>query len=188
MEHVDPTIFRLAIFVLAIFVGYYVVWSVTPALHTPLMAVTNAISSVIVVGGLIAAAAFSGELGRRALEGENLSRVEGPVRIEDLMHGRVQLQFSRGKEQRQIGALFKADTVLAGDDAADGNRSFEHLMRNRLRAAALVGITRIVHDQRMQVAVAGVEDVADLHPVLDAQLLAESHHLGQPRARYRRGA
>ena len=57
MEHVDPTIFRLAIFVLAIFVGYYVVWSVTPALHTPLMAVTNAISSVIIVGGLIAAAA-----------------------------------------------------------------------------------------------------------------------------------
>jgi NAD(P) transhydrogenase subunit alpha len=54
---VDPTVFRLAIFVLAIFVGYYVVWSVTPALHTPLMAVTNAISSVIVVGALIAAAA-----------------------------------------------------------------------------------------------------------------------------------
>ena len=57
MEAVDPTIFRLAIFVLAIFVGYYVVWSVTPALHTPLMAVTNAISSVIIVGALIAAAA-----------------------------------------------------------------------------------------------------------------------------------
>ena len=57
MEHVDPTIFRLAIFVLAIFVGYYVVWSVTPALHTPLMAVTNAISSVIVVGALVASAA-----------------------------------------------------------------------------------------------------------------------------------
>ena len=51
----DPFIFRLAIFVLAIFVGYYVVWSVTPALHTPLMSVTNAISSVIIVGGLIAA-------------------------------------------------------------------------------------------------------------------------------------
>ena len=60
METVDPTVFRLAIFVLAIFVGYYVVWSVTPALHTPLMAVTNAISSVIVVGALIAAAAHSG--------------------------------------------------------------------------------------------------------------------------------
>ncbi|MDO1559378.1 NAD(P) transhydrogenase subunit alpha [Brevundimonas sp. 2R-24] len=57
MEHVDPTVFRLAIFVLAIFVGYYVVWSVTPALHTPLMAVTNAISSVIIVGALLAAAA-----------------------------------------------------------------------------------------------------------------------------------
>jgi NAD(P) transhydrogenase subunit alpha len=51
---VDPFVFRFAIFVLAIFVGYYVVWSVTPALHTPLMAVTNAISSVIVVGALLA--------------------------------------------------------------------------------------------------------------------------------------
>ena len=50
-------IYHLAIFVLAIFVGYYVVWSVTPALHTPLMAVTNAISSVIIVGALVAAAA-----------------------------------------------------------------------------------------------------------------------------------
>src|SRR3954453_19628803 len=51
---IDPTVFRLAIFVLAIFVGYYVVWSVTPALQTPLMSVTNAISSVIVVGALLA--------------------------------------------------------------------------------------------------------------------------------------
>jgi len=57
MQAVDPTVFRLAIFVLAIFVGYYVVWSVTPALHTPLMAVTNAISSVIIVGALLAASA-----------------------------------------------------------------------------------------------------------------------------------
>jgi H+-translocating NAD(P) transhydrogenase subunit alpha len=61
VEAVDPLIFRLAIFVLAIFVGYYVVWSVTPALHTPLMSVTNAISSVIIVGALIAAAAGSGQ-------------------------------------------------------------------------------------------------------------------------------
>ena len=52
---IDPTVFRLAIFVLAIFVGYYVVWSVTPALHTPLMSVTNAISSVIIVGAILAA-------------------------------------------------------------------------------------------------------------------------------------
>ena len=51
---VDPFVFRLTIFVLAIFVGYFVVWSVTPALHTPLMSVTNAISSVIVVGALLA--------------------------------------------------------------------------------------------------------------------------------------
>ena len=52
---IDPLIFHLSIFVLAIFVGYYVVWSVTPALHTPLMSVTNAISSVIIAGALIAA-------------------------------------------------------------------------------------------------------------------------------------
>ena len=51
---IDPFVFRLSIFVLAIFVGYYVVWSVTPALHTPLMSVTNAISSVIIVGALLA--------------------------------------------------------------------------------------------------------------------------------------
>jgi len=50
----------LSIFVMACFVGYYVVWSVTPALHTPLMAVTNAISSVIIVGALVAAAARGG--------------------------------------------------------------------------------------------------------------------------------
>ena len=56
MEAIDPFVFRLSIFVLAIFVGYFVVWGVTPALHTPLMSVTNAISSVIVVGALIAVA------------------------------------------------------------------------------------------------------------------------------------
>jgi H+-translocating NAD(P) transhydrogenase subunit alpha len=53
-DAVNPFVFRLSIFVLAVFVGYYVVWSVTPALHTPLMSVTNAISSVIVVGALLA--------------------------------------------------------------------------------------------------------------------------------------
>ncbi len=51
---IDPFIFRLSIFILSIFVGYYVVWSVTPSLHTPLMSVTNAISSVIIVGAIIA--------------------------------------------------------------------------------------------------------------------------------------
>ncbi len=58
---VSPVIFQFAVFVMAIFVGYYVVWSVTPALHTPLMAVTNAISSVIIVGALVAvSSAMSG--------------------------------------------------------------------------------------------------------------------------------
>ena len=58
---IDPFIFRLSIFILSIFVGYYVVWSVTPSLHTPLMSVTNAISSVIIVGAIIAALAGSAE-------------------------------------------------------------------------------------------------------------------------------
>ena len=71
-EIVDPFVFRLSIFVLAVFVGYYVVWSVTPALHTPLMSVTNAISSVIVVGALLAVGVAlvsndSGPLWARAL-------------------------------------------------------------------------------------------------------------------------
>ena len=76
MEHaaqaIDPFVFRFSIFVLAVFVGYYVVWSVTPALHTPLMSVTNAISSVIVVGALLAVgvalvAADSGPIWARVL-------------------------------------------------------------------------------------------------------------------------
>tara|TARA_B100000029_G_scaffold509999_1_gene600487 strand:- start:396 stop:698 length:303 start_codon:yes stop_codon:yes gene_type:complete len=58
---IDPFIFRLSIFILSIFIGYYVVWSVTPSLHTPLMSVTNAISSVIIVGAIIAALANSSE-------------------------------------------------------------------------------------------------------------------------------
>src|SRR5437879_3594935 len=69
---IDPFVFRFSIFVLAVFVGYYVVWSVTPALHTPLMSVTNAISSVIVVGALLAVGVelvryFWGELWARVL-------------------------------------------------------------------------------------------------------------------------
>lgn len=71
---VDPFIFRLSIFVLAIFVGYYVVWSVTPALHTPLMSVTNAISSVIVVGALLAVAV---EASGGLFEGAGVSKVFG---------------------------------------------------------------------------------------------------------------
>ena len=62
MELEDPFIFRLAIFILSIFVGYYVVWSVTPSLHTPLMSVTNAISSVIIVGAILAASNLSSDV------------------------------------------------------------------------------------------------------------------------------
>ena len=64
---VDHTVINLTVFVLAIFVGYHVVWNVTPALHTPLMSVTNAISSVIVVGAILASG--SGETGVGSLLG-----------------------------------------------------------------------------------------------------------------------
>ena len=60
---IDPFIFRLSIFVLSIFIGYYVVWSVTPSLHTPLMSVTNAISSVIIVGAIVATSSLSSDVG-----------------------------------------------------------------------------------------------------------------------------
>ena len=58
---VDPLIFRFSIFVLSIFIGYYVVWNVTPSLHTPLMSVTNAISSVIIVGAIVAASGLTSQ-------------------------------------------------------------------------------------------------------------------------------
>jgi NAD(P) transhydrogenase subunit alpha len=60
---VDPTVINLVVFVLAIFVGYHVIWNVTPALHTPLMSLTNAISSVILVGAILAAGASALDLG-----------------------------------------------------------------------------------------------------------------------------
>ena len=72
---IDPFIFRLSIFVLSIFVGYYVVWSVTPSLHTPLMSVTNAISSVIIVGAIIAVSDLSSEVSL------NLSNTLGLIAI-----------------------------------------------------------------------------------------------------------
>ncbi|MCW5655446.1 NAD(P) transhydrogenase subunit alpha [Hydrogenophaga sp.] len=64
MEAVSPTILNLIIFVLAIYVGYHVVWNVTPALHTPLMAVTNAISAIVIVGAMLAAALTETNLGK----------------------------------------------------------------------------------------------------------------------------
>src|SRR6201998_3321361 len=64
MDVVSPTIINLIIFVLAIYVGYHVVWNVTPALHTPLMAVTNAISAIVIVGAMLAAALTEGPLAK----------------------------------------------------------------------------------------------------------------------------
>ena len=64
MDAVSPTLLNLVIFVLAIYVGYYVVWTVTPALHTPLMAVTNAISAIVIVGAMLAAALTETTLGK----------------------------------------------------------------------------------------------------------------------------
>ncbi|GAB2901402.1 NAD(P) transhydrogenase subunit alpha [Paralcaligenes sp. KSB-10] len=64
MEAVNPTLINFIIFVLAIYVGYHVVWNVTPALHTPLMAVTNAISAIVIVGAMLAAALTEGGLAR----------------------------------------------------------------------------------------------------------------------------
>jgi NAD(P) transhydrogenase subunit alpha len=64
MDIISPTITNLIIFVLAIYVGYHVVWTVTPALHTPLMAVTNAISAIVIVGAMLAAAGTETPLGK----------------------------------------------------------------------------------------------------------------------------
>ena len=64
MESISPTVVNLIIFVLAIYVGYHVVWNVTPALHTPLMAVTNAVSAIVIVGAMLAAALTETPLGR----------------------------------------------------------------------------------------------------------------------------
>ncbi len=64
MEAISPTLINLIIFVLAVYVGYHVVWNVTPALHTPLMAVTNAISAIVIVGAMLAAALTEGSLAR----------------------------------------------------------------------------------------------------------------------------
>ena len=66
MEVISHTIINLTIFVLAIYVGYHVVWTVTPALHTPLMAVTNAISAIVIVGAMLAASLTEGVIGQVA--------------------------------------------------------------------------------------------------------------------------
>ena len=119
MEHVvqavDPFVFRLSIFVLACFVGYYVVWSVTPALHTPLMAVTNAISSVIIVGALIAGYYF-------AVRPVTLKIAVGPANSDDLKVVQALAQAFNNQQHTQVklrpvqtdGASASAQTLADG--------------------------------------------------------------------------
>ena len=107
MDVVSPTVINLIIFVLAIYVGYHVVWTVTPALHTPLMAVTNAISAIVIVGAMLAAALTEttarqddGRAGGRAGGGERLRRLPGHA-----AHARdVQEEGQEGAPRRCRGA------------------------------------------------------------------------------------
>jgi NAD(P) transhydrogenase subunit alpha len=98
---IDPTIINLTVFVLAVFVGYHVIWNVTPALHTPLMSVTNAISSVIIVGAILAAGAqtldFGSELGAVAV-GLAAVNVFGGFLVTQRM-----LQMFKRKERKKEG-------------------------------------------------------------------------------------
>ena len=109
MEIVDPIVFRLAIFVLAIFVGYYVVWSVTPALHTPLMAVTNAISSVIIVGALLAAAAsgVGGELSDSVMISKGAGAVAAGLAAVNIFGGFLVTQRMLGMYKKKAPAVKK---------------------------------------------------------------------------------
>jgi len=98
---VDPFVYRFTVFVIAIFVGYYVVWSVTPALHTPLMSVTNAISSVIVVGALLAVGVSL------AAEGSTLAKIFGFLA---LTMASVNIFGGFLVTQRMLGMYKKRDT------------------------------------------------------------------------------
>ena len=108
---IDPFVFRLSIFVLAIFVGYYVVWSVTPALHTPLMAVTNAISSVIVVGALLAVAV---EFGTGSGSGEDAALTSKVLGFVALVLASINIFGGFLVTQRMLGMYKKKETKREG--------------------------------------------------------------------------
>ena len=120
---IDPFIFRLSIFILSIFIGYYVVWSVTPSLHTPLMSVTNAISSVIIVGAIIAGLAGNSEsifntssiFGFLAISLAAINIFGGLARTDIIAEGFVQAKKS---------GLTNQSTVirLAGTNVEDGKK------------------------------------------------------------------
>lgn len=97
-ELVDPTIANITVFVLGIFVGYHVVWNVTPALHTPLMSVTNAISSVVIVGAIIAAG--PGTLGLGAMLGAIAVGLAAINTVGGFMVSQRMLAMFKKKEQK----------------------------------------------------------------------------------------
>jgi NAD(P) transhydrogenase subunit alpha len=102
MDIVSPTITNVIIFVLAIYVGYHVVWTVTPALHTPLMAVTNAISAIVVVGAMLAAAQTE------TLAGQTMGVLAVALASVNIFGGflvtRRMLEMFRKKEKQTIAA------------------------------------------------------------------------------------
>ncbi|APD11143.1 NAD(P)(+) transhydrogenase [Pandoraea vervacti] len=131
MELINHTVINLIIFVLAVYVGYHVVWNVTPALHTPLMAVTNAISAIVIVGAMLAAGLTEGNLGKTmgvvavALAAVN---VFGGFLVTQRM-----LEMFKKKDKpvksEQSGASSKANaphggglSVAAGDKAIEGDK------------------------------------------------------------------
>src|SRR5437868_2793706 len=105
---VDPIVINLVVFVLAVFVGYHVIWNVTPALHTPLMSVTNAISSVIIVGAILAAGTQSIEFGS----------IMGAVAV-----GLAAINVAGGfLVTRRMLEMFRKKTPKASTAAADGKK------------------------------------------------------------------
>ncbi len=116
MEAVSPTLINLIIFVLAIYVGYHVVWNVTPALHTPLMAVTNAISAIVIVGAMLAAALTETPLGKAmgvlavALAAVNL--------FGGFLVTRRMLEMFKKKERKPAAAVTAAPAASAAEGAA----------------------------------------------------------------------
>ena len=148
---IDPFIFRLSIFILSIFVGYYVVWSVTPSLHTPLMSVTNAISSVIIVGAIIAALAGSSE---SIFEISSIFGFLAKANIEQTLQGdRFSLELSiidkrleaKEKElERYEERLSNLDYII--DTARPQDRNYIDRRQRDERAEIAVDIDNVVVD------------------------------------------
>src|SRR5436853_5234669 len=102
MAAVDPTVINLVVFVLAVFVGYHVIWNVTPALHTPLMSVTNAISSVIIVGAILASG--SGKTGIGTLLGTLAVALAAVNTFGGFLVSQRMLEMFKKKEKPGVGA------------------------------------------------------------------------------------